>query len=128
VSLTTIVCGGCGGVYAITERFRKQCANEGTSWHCPYCNVGWGYSGNSENARLKKQVANLSAQADRTNAHIGRLNHELETTERSRAAMKGQVTKMKNRAANGVCPCCSRTFTNLARHMKSKHPDFAETP
>ena len=25
---------------------------------------------------------------------------------------------------NGVCPCCTRTFPNLAAHMKTKHPDF----
>ncbi len=36
------------------------------------------------------------------------------------------MTKVKKRAANGVCPCCNRTFSDLARHMKAKHPDFAE--
>lgn len=24
----------------------------------------------------------------------------------------------------GMCPCCRRTFKQLAEHMKSKHPDF----
>jgi hypothetical protein len=28
--------------------------------------------------------------------------------------------------ANGVCPCCNRTFQNLARHMAGKHPDYEE--
>lgn len=31
---------------------------------------------------------------------------------------------MKNRVANGVCPCCNRHFENLERHMKGQHPDF----
>ena len=26
-------------------------------------------------------------------------------------------------AKAGTCPCCNRTFTNLARHMASKHKD-----
>jgi hypothetical protein len=26
---------------------------------------------------------------------------------------------------HGVCPCCKRTFENLARHMKGQHPTFA---
>jgi hypothetical protein len=24
-----------------------------------------------------------------------------------------------------VCPCCNRTFENLARHMNSKHRGYA---
>ena len=41
------------------------------------------------------------------------------------AAARGQVTKMRNRVGNGVCPCCNRTFVNLQRHMASKHPEMA---
>lgn len=26
----------------------------------------------------------------------------------------------------GVCPCCNRTFKNLARHMAGQHPGFTE--
>lgn len=47
-----------------------------------------------------------------------------ERAERSTTALKGQVTKLKNRAAAGVCPCCTRSFENLKRHMATKHPDF----
>lgn len=28
------------------------------------------------------------------------------------------------RAQGGACPCCNRTFADMARHMKTKHPDF----
>jgi hypothetical protein len=35
------------------------------------------------------------------------------------------VTKIKNRVGHGVCPCCTRSFQNLARHMASEHPTFA---
>lgn len=41
---------------------------------------------------------------------------------------KGVVTRTRNRIANGVCPCCDRSFTNLQRHMASKHPDYAHAP
>ncbi len=47
---------------------------------------------------------------------------------RKLAAAKGQITKIKKRASNGVCPCCNRTFTDLARHMHSKHPGFVTEP
>ena len=41
-------------------------------------------------------------------------------------ALKGVVTKQRKRSVAGACPCCNRTFQQLARHMKSKHPDYEE--
>lgn len=52
----------------------------------------------------------------------------LRAEERSHAATRGQLTKTKKRVGNGVCPCCHRTFVQLSRHMKAKHPDYVETP
>jgi hypothetical protein len=46
----------------------------------------------------------------------------LAAEERSHAATKGQMTKLRKRVHAGVCPECKRTFQNLARHMESKHP------
>jgi hypothetical protein len=42
--------------------------------------------------------------------------------ERSHAQTRGQLRKTRERVAAGVCPFCHRTFSQLARHMKSKHP------
>lgn len=48
----------------------------------------------------------------------------LEHTQRRLAAQRGVTTRLKNRVANGVCPCCNRTFVNLQRHMATKHAGF----
>lgn len=48
----------------------------------------------------------------------------LHAEERSHSATRGQLTRARKRAAAGVCPCCQRTFQNVARHVASKHPDF----
>jgi hypothetical protein len=32
------------------------------------------------------------------------------------------------RIGNGVCPCCNRSFTNLRRHMTTKHPEYPKEP
>lgn len=45
---------------------------------------------------------------------------------KSHSATKGQITKLRNRVKNGVCPCCNRHFINLERHMKTKHKDFVK--
>ena len=36
-----------------------------------------------------------------------------------------QRKKFIERTGNGVCPCCKRSFTNLRRHMNTKHPNFS---
>jgi hypothetical protein len=37
---------------------------------------------------------------------------------------KGHLTRQRKRSVAGACPCCNRTFQQLARHMKSKHPQY----
>lgn len=49
---------------------------------------------------------------------------ERDQAEASARAYKGAATRVRNRAKAGVCPCCKRTFKQLARHMSSQHPDF----
>lgn len=43
---------------------------------------------------------------------------------RLRRAAEGRTRAVKRRVAAGVCPCCTRTFQNLAAHMQNKHPGF----
>ncbi len=123
VELAEISCK-CGGVYAITERHRRSCQETGGSWTCPYCQTGWGFVGNSDNAKLKKEVEQNKRWAQQAQARARHAGDERDTALRQKAAAKGQVTKLKNRAAAGVCPCCNRTFKQLATHMQMKHPEW----
>jgi hypothetical protein len=119
VTLTSIDCGNCGGVYAINERYRRQRAEEGGFWHCPYCETSWGFAKDgSENARLKRE---LEAERARKQAALDRAN----AAEQSEHRLTKQVRSLKKRTANGVCPCCTRSFVNLQRHMTTQHPDYA---
>jgi hypothetical protein len=38
--------------------------------------------------------------------------------------LEKDIKKANRKAKAGVCPCCNRTFKQLADHMKVKHPDF----
>jgi DNA repair exonuclease SbcCD ATPase subunit len=118
VTLTEINCGKCGGVYALNERYRRQREENGGSWTCPYCRCGWGYT-ESIVSKLTKQ---LEAERVRVQNALSRANE----AERDASAQRGQVTKVRNqlkRVAAGVCPCCNRTFQQLAKHMANKHPE-----
>lgn len=55
-----------------------------------------------------------------------RLAKRLDYQERAVKAAGTRASKLKLRAANGVCPCCNRTFKQLAAHMSSQHPKYAE--
>lgn len=123
VELTSINCGSCGGVYALNERFRRDCEEKGRTWTCPYCKTGWGYK-EGENARLKKEL-----EAEKTRVQAEKARHDqtkasLRETERRRRAAKGVATRLKNRINAGTCPCCDRAFLDVRQHMAEAHPDF----
>lgn len=123
--LTTINCGQCGGTYAIQEKYRVEKYQVGGSWNCPYCKVSWGYVNNNENATLKKQLEEANARAERERVRKVDALAETNHFRKSRDGMKGALVSTQKRVKNGVCPCCKRTFSCLADHMASKHPDYA---
>lgn len=42
-----------------------------------------------------------------------------------RAALaEAQARRLKKRAAAGTCPCCKRSFSNMATHMRKQHPAY----
>lgn len=77
------------------------------------------FTGPSEAEKLKQQL-----ESERTSKEWW--IKKADQHSKSALAYKGQVTRIKNRVKNGVCPCCNRTFQNLMRHMATKHPDYAQ--
>lgn len=75
----------------------------------------------------KKASQNLREELDRERRRHNCTAERLRHTEAQRRAEKAAKTRLKNRVANGVCPCCKRTFANLAKHMESKHPDYQKS-
>ena len=102
VELAQIICGNCGGTYAIADRVRTHKHEHGESWHCPYCQIGWGFN--------KSQ---LVIEQERHQATLSRLNDAL--------AAQAVLERKLKRVDKGVCPHCNRSFQNLARHMEHKH-------
>lgn len=115
-----IDCPTCGIFFAVTEEFEKRRTNDGKSFYCPHGHsMSYGDTTRDKLKREQEKTARLVSQLDQKRA-------ALEYTERRRRAVKGQLTKVKKRVANGVCPCCNRTFSDLAAHMSTKHPGYAE--
>lgn len=116
VNLHELVCGTCGVPHAIPEALYVKCKEEGGFWHCPNGHTrGWGEG--TTTAKLKRAEQALAQKDD-----------EIRAAHDALVYAKSQIEKQKKRAAHGVCPCCNRTFVQLARHMKTKHPDYNVVP
>lgn len=115
----------CGIQLAIPANLMKQALKKGTPIYCP---LGHTFVfGDTEMDKLKEK-------AERLALTIANREEDLRAERASHIATKGKLTKTAKklkstevRAANGVCPCCSRSFTDtgLARHIATKHPEFA---
>lgn len=113
----TLECGECGIVFAMTaSRYRKS-DEDGKKFFCPN-----GHGLHFVESSVKKLEKQLAQEKQRREWAEG----ARDAAQKRESNLKGQVTKIKNRVSNGVCPCCNRTFQNLLSHMKTKHPDFKE--
>jgi len=125
--LTPITCPNCAGIYAISKSYKQEASRLGgfkLCWTCPYCKTQRGY-GKGKEDELQERIAELERSEKYQRQRKAEALAEAEHFRRSRDGMKGVVAKIKKRVGRGVCPCCNRHFTNLQRHMETKHPDVA---
>ena len=124
-TLETLSCGTCGIPFAMPEDMHDKARKTGESFWCPNGhNISYHQS---ENAKLQRQLADAQRQRDNARAAYDRERDRAASAERSASAYKGQVTRIRKRVGNGVCPCCNRTFANVGRHMATQHPDYAQS-
>lgn len=118
--LVAITCGECGVSFGLGSEFIKARRADQRTFYCPNGHSRW-YPPpkRTEADRLREQLEAARSLATRE-------RDRRERAERQRAAAKGQVTKIKRRVANGVCPCCNRSFADLQRHMAGQHPGFID--
>lgn len=110
VSLVQMSCGECGVVFAVPGYFQRERKETGKGWYCPngHCRV---YR-ESDSDRLRRELE----QAQKRNAQLAwQIASE-------RVTAKKEQARIMKRANAGVCQHCHRTFYNVVRHMKTKHP------
>lgn len=116
-------CPRCGLVFGIDDRFIQRRRDDARDFYCPN-----GHPMSFRNTDLQDAQQRIAALERYRDSLTARLTHERDqrgAAERSARAYKGQVTKIKRRVGNGVCPCCNRSFADLARHMEGQHPEYA---
>jgi hypothetical protein len=83
---------------------------------CAKCSIGFGISSAFDKARRSDRQS-FYCPAGHSQWFPGKPDDQVIRE------LKAQVAS-KERVSAGVCPCCTRTFQNLAQHMANQHPDF----
>lgn len=126
-------CIRCGVQFGVPIGYTARRREDKQTFYCPNGH-SMAYSESeadrlrTERDRLAQRIAQRDDEIKDKQAEIERQRALNEAAWRRVSAAKGQITKLKNRAAKGVCPCCNRHFTNLERHMHSQHPGFVAEP
>jgi NMD protein affecting ribosome stability and mRNA decay len=116
-------CCSCGVAFGLEKWMRKRLVESHDSFYCPNGHAQH-FTGKTEAQQLREQLATEQQNSLRQSERARRAEQDAKHFESSRNAYKGQITKIKKRVGNGVCPCCNRTFAALARHMATKHPEY----
>lgn len=95
----------------------------GIQFYCPHGHTLHYVEGETDAEKLRRERDRLAQEVAYQDDMRRKERERGDAFKRSARAYKGAATRLKNRAKAGVCPCCNRTFQNLARHMKSQHPD-----
>jgi hypothetical protein len=111
-------CAECGVLFGLTEQFESRRRKDGQRFYCPNghgLSYKVGETAEQKARRLERELANANETARIERAAANKAKREL-------AAAKRTITK----AERAVCPVdgCQRSFMQMERHLRSKHPEF----
>ncbi|GAA3730349.1 hypothetical protein GCM10022239_03680 [Leifsonia bigeumensis] len=126
-SLVVIECGstGCGVVFALSDNYVAARRRDHKTWYCPNGHAQH-YPSESDIERAERRRKEALRHANDGWAAWSASQDQLRASERSKAALKGHLTRARNKVAAGNCPApgCGQHFANVREHMKFKHPEF----
>lgn len=120
--MITMSCCVCYIEFGIPDAMHKRARELGNFKIKFYCPVGH-EQGFGESEIDKERRARQRAEQEQA-----RLADEAAQAKRKLATTEKVLASHKKRAAAGVCPCCNRTVSQMARHMKTQHPDYNVVP
>lgn len=125
VRLAVWECPACGVVYGIPEALADACRADGSKYYCPNGHsLGWQ---ESDAERERKRADVLQRRLDSSQDTANRYREKAEQERRTAIALRGHLTRIRRRIANGVCPVpgCKRSgFKQVMAHIASQHADW----
>jgi hypothetical protein len=110
VDFKTCVCSECGVTFCLPDNYEETRRSDHKGFYCP--------NGHSQFFPAKSEAEELEQSLRDAESKLANAQLEL-------LAAAAERKRLEKRIKNGVCPCCHRSFVQLHRHMKSKHPDYA---
>lgn len=123
-ALSHMECYKCHVMFGMTAAHVQRLRGVGGSFWCP--NGHEQCFATTEVQRLTNKLADEEQRRSALQALADRRLETMQALERSNAAQRGVVTRIKNRVHAGVCPHCNRSFAALRRHMAHMHPEEAK--
>lgn len=124
-TLVTIECARCHMLFAVPEQWEADRRRDHLGFTCPN---GHSLSFQGESDVEKERRLRRNAERQRDNAESARLaaRDQARAAERSAAATRGHLTRLRKKIENGVCPVpgCRRSFSNVRRHITGQHPEW----
>ncbi len=112
-----VSCYKCAISFAIPQEMYENVHDKNPGYDSFYCPNG------HSQVYQRKSYEERIAEAQREAAMM-RDQRDSALAEKDRIARGNE--RLRKRIKVGVCPCCHRTFKQLASHMKNKHPDYAK--
>jgi hypothetical protein len=115
-------CCSCGITFFVPQSFQQEALKRKRAFFCPN-----GHSQSyttCEADSLRKELAAARQREETIKAQRDEANRLASLQTDLRRSAEGSLKRFKKRVAAGVCPCCHRTVSQMARHMKTKHPEF----
>lgn len=127
-TLTKWPCAACHVPIWLDAETESKLRRTGEVFHC--LNGCRNHFGKGEADKLRAELAAERAEKKRAMGYLAETERQLTralqdvgTEKRSKAAIAGHLTRLRNRVKAGQCPCCDRQFPDLAAHMAAEHPD-----
>lgn len=114
---------GCGLTFGVPIAWTARRREDHATFYCPNGH-SMSYTGENDAEKAKRLTDQLTRERAAHDQTVARWRERTDSAERRLSATRGVVTRIKNRVGKGVCPCCNRTFGDLARHMAGQHPTW----
>lgn len=114
-----MTCGHCFVDFAMPRAMQRHCESVGAPLYCPAGHKMTYHQTELDRVRMER---------DRYKQQVAERDDAVAAAERETERVRKEAARVARRVHNGVCPCCNRSFANVARHMKTKHPDVVPLP
>ena len=124
VTLELLTCNNCAMQFAVPNLFIVERRRDHATFYCPSGHHLY-YPEESDIARVEREKREA---VNRLQAALNEKEHLLLVREKECDAAMRAKRCIESRISKGVCPCCNRTFGDLAKHIDSKHKGYGLPP